>query len=124
MSEVNARQYYWTSFFKAYHYDELPPEAMAIIMELSVGGVGKVASELRKVLKSKSVLDENCKYSVVITECIAEAVEKYLETYGVQHFYDAMCEERARPYDKKMSHYRRAQVAKGLTSAYAACSGE
>lgn len=124
MDEMAARKYYWTSYFKTYKYDTLPPQAMAMIMELSVGGVGKAASELRTVLKSKSVLDRECKDSVIITECIVEAVEKYLEKYGVQKFYDAMGEERAKKFNKKASHHKRAQAAKKLSSAYTECGGK
>jgi len=118
MDELAARQYYWTSHFKKYKYNTLPPQAMAIVVELSVAGVGKVAKELRAVVKP------NCKNSVVITDCIADSVKKYIETNGVQKFYDAMAEERSRTRKKNSPHYRRAQAAKGLSSAYTQCGGK
>jgi hypothetical protein len=114
MTENQARQYYWTRFYRKYGYYKLPVEALAAVMELAVGGTGTVASELRATANITE-----CGTGSVINDCMAEAVKRFIDENGVDAFYKTITTLRA---DKRGARSKaRALGVQELSNAHIEC---
>ncbi len=90
MSVADAKLAYWTRHYYKYKYYKLPPQVLAAVMQFSVGGIGTVAVELRETVGA------NCSVTSVVTDCVVDATNKYLETHTVDEFYREISNKRAK----------------------------
>lgn len=118
MTKQDAINYYWTYLFYGYKYYTLPGDAMAAVMQLAVGGVGKVAKELKQAVGAT-----HCS-NVVIDDCIRNAVSKYIVANGADKFYDTICNLRAKSFARGTNLWQRAIDTKKLSSAYTDCAAK
>ena len=116
MTQLDAYRWYWTHMFYGMGYNKLPWALRAGVMQLAVAGTGVVAGELKSVVGA-----QKCGGSK-ITDCILNAVNKYMETHTAQEFYNTICEKRKNRYNVSWTKYRtRAERTKGLVTAYSDC---
>lgn len=114
MTQEDAKKYYWTRFYWKYGYHRLPVEALGAVMELAVGGTRTVADELR------SVVPNQCEKNNVISDCVAQAVQAYIDENGVDVFYEKMSNARARKRSGKSK--TRAEGITELAHAHEECA--
>jgi len=116
MTEKDARQYYWTNFYRKYGYYKLPASAIAAVMELAVGGPGTVAKELKEAANVSG-----CGSSPVVNDCTAKAVSDFINKHGVNTFYKNITTLRANK--RKGKPRERALGVQSLSNAHKVCGG-
>ena len=114
MTKKDARHYYWTRIYHKYKYYKLPDEVLAAVMEFAVGGVGTVAKELKETVGA-----QHCSGSV-ISDCVVDAINKYLAENTVDDFYDKISALRAKNRAGKAKE--RALGIRKLLDVYMQCA--
>lgn len=119
MGKLHAKHYYW-NIARNHGYFKFPIEVVAPIIQFSISGVGRVKTDLNKILGTK------CS-GTVMGDCQLNAFNnKYYTNDGklrVQDFYNDICNAHA-PKSTKSKNYRRAMETKGLIRFYDECKKE
>ncbi|MFQ6760468.1 MAG: glycosyl hydrolase 108 family protein [Alphaproteobacteria bacterium] len=117
MTVADAKLFYWTRHYYKYKYYNLPPQVLAAVMQLSVGGVGIAAAELRETVGA------NCGATSVMTDCVANAVNQYLETHTLEEFYNAISNKRAAKRSGQ-ARERALLMSSALKDSYLRCAAK
>ena len=115
MSVADAKLLYWTRHYYKYKYYNLPPQVLAAVVQFSVGGIGTVAGELRDTVGAT-----RCEKTSVMTDCVVDAVKKYLGSHTLDEFYNAISNKRAAKRSGK-ARERALRVPAELGNSYQRC---
>ncbi len=115
MQRDNAKEWYFTNIYMAYHYHRLPIETQALVTEMAISGIGHASNVLKTVLVGRP-----CDSDTVVRDLTAASAKAYVEENGADAFNRAY----VNAVPKGVHYERRQRAYKYLSDVHEICAKE